>query len=146
MAIEKFGTANVEDIRAFEKKYDLRLPKDYIRFLLNINGGIIEKDQNCQVFVKSLMGTIHVDALYGIGTAHENANIDTWMAMFRGDMLDGTVIIGDSLEHGFLVLICTGNDAGICYWDHSFEFPISNDESNMYFITDTFTNFINHLL
>ena len=98
------------------------------------------------MFVKSLKGTIHVDVLYGIGTAHENANIDTWMAMFKDDMLDGAVIIGDSIEHGFLVLMCSGDDAGICYWDHSYEFPSSNDESNMYYITDTFSDFVKNFL
>jgi hypothetical protein len=146
MAIEKLGAAKMENVRAFEKKHDLRLPNDYINFLLKYNGGIVEKDQNCQVLVKSLKGLIHVDVLYGIGTTHENANIDTWMDMFRDDMLGGAVIIGDSIEHGFLVLMCTGDDAGICYWDHSYEFTSSNDESNMYYITDTFTNFVKNLL
>jgi len=146
MAIDKFGTAKIETIKAFENQYHLRLPNDYIKFLLQYNGGIIEKDENCQVFVKSLKGTIHVDVLYGIGTAHEDANIDTWMVMFKDDMLNGAVIIGDSIEHGFLVLMCSGDDTGICYWDHSYEFQSSNDESNMYFIADTFTDFVKTLL
>jgi hypothetical protein len=146
MAIAKFGTSKIEYVKAFEEKYHLQLPNDYINFLLKYNGGVVEKDQNCKVFVTSLNETIHLDVLFGIGTGHENANIDTWMSMFRDDMIDGTVIIGDSVEHGFLVLVCAGDDAGICYWDHSYEFPNSNDESNMYFITNTFTDFVKVLL
>ncbi len=53
------------------------------------------------MYIKSLSGTIHIDVLYGINTGHENANIDMWMSMFSDDMLDGTIIIGDSIEHGF---------------------------------------------
>lgn len=146
MTIDKFGAAKIETIRAFENRYHLRLPSDYVKFLLQYNGGIIDKDEKCQVFVKGLQRTIHVDVLYGIDTTHENANIDTWMAMFMDDILEGAVIIGDSIEHGFLVLMCSSDDIGICYWDHSHEFPNSNDESNMYFIAGTFTDFAKNLL
>lgn len=30
-------------------------------------------------------------------------NIDTWMTMFKDDILDGAVIIGDSIEHETLL-------------------------------------------
>jgi hypothetical protein len=146
MAIEKFGEGKVENIKTFENQYNLQLPKDYINFLLQYNGGIVEKDENCQVIVKSLKGTIHIDVLYGIDTTHENANINTWMDMFKGDILDGAIIIGDSIEHGFLVMMCSKDNSGICYWDHTFAFPNSSDESNTYYIANTFDDFIKGLL
>jgi|AGTN01.2.fsa_nt_gi SMI1 / KNR4 family. len=145
MAIKKFGATEMEQIREIEAAYNLKLPKDYIDFLLEYNGGAIEKDEDCEVYIDSLHNSIHVDVLFGINTVYENANINNWMTLFKDDILKGTLIIGDSIEHGFIVLVCTEKDLGICYWDHTYEFTCSNDESNTYFIADTFTEFINHI-
>lgn len=145
MAIEKFGTARIEMIRSMEGTYNLKLPSDYIKYLLEYNGGNVVKDEHCQLYVKSLKNNIHVDILFGIDTGYENAEINTWMSLFKGEMLDGALIIGDSIEHGFIVLMCTDNESGICYWDHAYKFPESNEESNTYFIADAFTDLLNRL-
>jgi hypothetical protein len=146
LAIKKYGTAQITKIMALEKKYNLSLPRDYIDFLLNYNGGLVEKDDNCMVYVRDLHDSINVNVLFGIDTGHENANIAMWMEMFSYDMLDGMLIIGDSLESGFIVLSCMEGLSGVYFWDHTYAFESSNDESNTYFITNTFTDFIKNIV
>lgn len=148
MAIKKFREASINDIRLLEQKSNVKLPQDYIEFLLQYNGGDVELDDDCEVYVRYLKENIHVDVLFGLNTEYQNANIDTWMSddMITSDMPENTIIIGDSIEHGFIVLLCAGEDAGVYYWDHAYEFRCSNDESNTYFIADTFTEFVKGII
>lgn len=145
MKIKSFGIAKMEDIRILEKKYNVKLPDDYIKFLLNFNGGDIELDDNNKVYVGYLKDNIHVDILLGIRTYNEELDIEKWTDDYRHDMNEGMLIIGHSYEHGFIVLNCYPNDQCVSYWDQAYEFPCSNDESNNYFISDTFTDFIKQL-
>jgi hypothetical protein len=148
MAIKKFRETSINDIISLEQRFNVILPQDYIDFLLQYNGGNVEIDDDCGIYVRYLKEYIHVDVLFGLDTGYQNANIDTWMSdnIIASDMPENTIIIGDSIEHGFIVLLCAGEDAGVYYWDHAYEFKCSNDESNTYFIADTFTDFAKGLL
>ena len=58
------------------------------------------------------------------------------------DLFEETVIIGDSLQNGFIVLICDGINDGVYYYDDSYYFDESNDEINVYLISPDFTGFL----
>jgi hypothetical protein len=146
MAINRFGSANPEDIKKFEQKYNVNLPQDYIDFLYNYNGGIIEKDDENQVFVKDLSTSIVIDVLFGLNTGNHNSNIDMWMDKLGDDMLENSVIIGDDIQHGLIILICRGEYEGVYYWDDSYNFSISNDDENTYFISNNFSIFTNSMI
>lgn len=146
MTINRIGNADIQAIQAFEKKYNLQLPKDYVDFLLQFNGGDVVLDDNNEVFVRYLNDRIHIDVFFGINTGEPQLDLDWRMEKYKDDISSDTVIIGDSYEHGFIVLLCSGEDAGVYYWDHTYTFECSNDESNTYFIADTFTDLINGLL
>ena len=79
-------------------------------------------------------------------TKEPELNVDLWLDDYRKDMPQNAIIIATSYQHGFIVLISSGDDAGVYYWDHSYEYPRSNDESNTYFIAGSFTEFINKVL
>ena len=145
MTIRKFGAAPISDIKILESRYNINLPKDYFDFLCALGGGVIDKSNN-EVFVRSISDKISVDVLFGINTQYKNANIDTWMDKYLNEMPVNTLIIGDTLEHGFIVMLCSGEDAGIYYWDDTYHFACSNDENNTFFIADTFTDFTKALL
>lgn len=57
-------------------------------------------------------------------------------------LIKKTVIIGDSLQNGFIVMICDGNNDGVYYYDDSYYFDESNDENNVYIISNNFTEFL----
>ena len=65
--------------------------------------------------------------------------------MFASDMLPGSVLIGDSIQNGFIVMVCGRENKGIYYWDHSYTYEASDDENNMYRIADTFGDFLRML-
>ena len=142
MKINEFGAVQAVDVRRLESKYSVGLPKDYFDFLCSMGGGVVERTNN-EIFVKGISNTISVDVLFGINTQYKNANIDMWTDKYIGEMPEGVLIIGDTIEHGFIVLLCAGNEVGIYYWDDTYHFSCSNDANNTYFIADTFTDFIN---
>ena len=146
MAIKGFGKADIKDIREFEIKYNMKLPEDYIDFLLRFNGGSVELTDENSVYIEELEENINIDVLFGVNTEEPELGIELWLDDYKSEMPDNTVIIGDSYQHGFIVLLCSGEDAGLYYWDDTYEFPCSNDESNTYFIADTFSEFIQGLI
>ncbi|MBE5977520.1 MAG: hypothetical protein E7249_00110 [Paenibacillaceae bacterium] len=70
-----------------------------------------------------------------------NSNL-TWTNKFSDDMLESSLIIADTLEKGFIILICTGEYKGVYYWDDSYHFESSEDDKNTYFIADSFSDLL----
>ena len=144
MAIKSFGQACVKDIDTFESFNGFRLPDDYVAFLLKYNGGIVEPYKN-SIYIKDLKEEVNIDVLFGMNTTEPELSVELWLNDYKKDMPQNSLIIGDSYQHGFIVLLCTGEDIGVYYWDHAYVFPCSTDETNTYFITDTFSNFIKNI-
>ena len=146
MAIQGFGNANLKDIKAFESNNGISLPNDYINFLLSYNGGVVELTDENTVHVEDLGKDVNIDILFGMKTKEPELSVELWLNDYRSDMPQGTIILGASYQHGFVILLCSNEDAGVYYWDHAYEFACSNDDSNTYFIADTFADFVKGLL
>lgn len=136
--IKPFGKIAKEDIVELEKIFDVLLPDDYKKFLLEYNGGAVF---NNELRLKDINEVINIDVLYGIHIGDSSSDIEYWTNEYADDLLEKTVIIGDSLQHGFIVLICDGSNNGVYYYDDSYCFDSSNDESNVYLISNTFDAF-----
>ncbi|WP_206911961.1 hypothetical protein IGL98_000225 [Enterococcus sp. DIV0840] len=140
--LNQFGVTTKEKINELENKYNLILPDDYKTFLLSNNGGIVEKDESNGVFVEDINEQIIIDVFYGVDTGQEKANINYWMDSLLEDLLEDTVIIGDDIIQGLILIICSGENAGVYYWDDAYNFDGSDEEVNTYWIADSFTDFI----
>lgn len=144
MNIKPFKEIKTEDILIIERELKVELPLDYKNFLLKFNGGIVEKDDSNFVQVEGLSEEIVIDVFFGI---HQNTNSDIlyWNREMRDELLEKTIIIADDIIQGFIVLICEGEDKGVYYWDDAYNFETSDDESNVYWIADDFTSFLEQL-
>lgn len=147
MAFEKrFGKNQHKDILELQRMYSIDFPNDYIYFLVEYNGGIIEKNDSNKIYVEDLSTHISIDVLFGLDTGNSASDIKTWMNKLQNELFDKSIIIGDDLLHGFIVMICEGENAGVYYWDDSYQFDESTDAANTYWIADNFTDFIKQLL
>jgi len=146
MAMKGFGNADLSDIRDLELENNIKLPNDYIDFLLRFNGGDVEPTDENSIYIEEFGEGINVDVLFGIQTKEVELSVEFWSNKYRNEMPHDVIIIGDSYQHGFIVLLCSGENAGIYYWDDTYEFECSNDENNTYFIADTFTDFVKGLI
>lgn len=145
MKIQSFKCLNKEQINKIESQLDVNLPTEYKTFLEQIGGGVVEKDDSNRITISEINEDIVLDVLYGEDEENEKASITFWMKQFEGELLEDAVIIGDDLLQGFLIMICEGENQGIYYWDDSYNFESSDDESNMYGIADSFGELIKQL-
>ena len=139
--MESFGKVQEESIQKIENLFHVVLPEDYTKFLLDFNGGVIFNTEPGEVYLKDIAQFINIDVLYGIDTGKSECDIEYWTDKYFDDLLENTIIIGDSLQQGFIVMICVGENAGVYYYDDSYYFEESNDEGNVYWIAENFEEF-----
>ena len=139
--MESFGKVKEESIQKIENLFHVVLPEDYTKFLLDFNGGVILNTEPGEVYLKDIAQFINIDVLCGIDTGKSECDIEYWTDKYFDDLLENTIIIGDSLQHGFIVMICVGENAGVYYYDDSYYFEESNDEGNVYWIAENFEEF-----
>ena len=139
--MESFGKVQEESIQKIENLFHVVLPEDYTKFLLDFNGGVIFNTEPGEVYLKDIAQFINIDVLYGIDTGKSECDIEYWTDKYFDELLENTIIIGDSLQHGFIVMICAGENVGVYYYDDSYYFEESNDEGNVYWIAENFEEF-----
>ena len=138
-----YGGVAPERITALETQYDFHLPQDYREFLLTVGGGVADPfDQTNSFPMKELNDTLDVGVLYGIHTKKAVANIEYWMGEYGDEIWEHSVLIGDTSGGSFYVLVCEGEDAGVWFWDDCREYKFSSEKKNAYFVSRTFTEFI----
>lgn len=145
-AIKSFGKTVENDIKSLEKVLNIKFPNDYKDFLLKTNGGSIPNDNTNEIVLKNIKKIINIDILYGVNTDNSCFDIEYWTKKYIDDLFEKTVIIGDSLQNGFIVMICDGNNDGVYYYDDSYYFDESNDENNVYIISNNFTEFLDMIV
>ena len=141
MILKQFNCIKEEQINEIERLLKIKFPEDYRAFLLKNNGGVVEKNEENVIQVKNIEEEIIIDVLFGI-VEKEESDICYWNQKMIEDMLKDALIIGDDIIQGFIVMLCSGENKGIYYWDDAYNFQNSNDENNMYWIADSFDEFI----
>ena len=135
--LKSFKKISKVDIIHIEKLFNISLPSDYVTFLLKYNG-VVSNDAFNEIYLKDINKNVNVDVIYGIDTGNDASNHPVFYII--DDLFESTVIIGDSIQHGFFVLVCDGSNDGVYYYD-SYSLSSSDDENNVYFIANTFDGF-----
>lgn len=138
--LKSFKKISKVDIIHIEKLFNISLPSDYVTFLLKYNG-VVSNDAFNEIYLKDINKNVNVDVIYGIDTGNDASNIEYWTNAYIDDLFESTIIIGDSIQHGFFVLVCDGSNDGVYYYDDSYSLSSSDDENNVYFIANTFDEF-----
>ena len=144
MKLDRFGFANEEAISILENKYKVVLPEDYKRFLLQENGGrnTAYKYKNL-VRISQISEEINIYVMFGVETNMKNADIEQWTSEYRDDLFPNSIIIGDTIQHGFIVFwLSNEENRGIYYYDDTYEFESSTDDVNTYFLANSFSEFL----
>ena len=58
-----------------------------------------------KVQVDKLNENIYMEVLYGCDTPYDVTNIEYWMDEYESELVEESIIIGNDLSQGFLVLI-----------------------------------------
>lgn len=144
LIIEPFGHAEYENINLLEKRFDIKLPVDYKEFLVTQNGGRNSSYTfENSIKINQIDEVINIDTMFGINTGIKNADIEQWTEEYRNDIFEHSIIIGETIQHGFLIFWQSDDDnEGIYYYDDTYQLESSNDEINAYFLAKTFSEFM----
>ena len=138
-----FGGDISEKITEYEKVLKMQFPEDYKQFLIKTNGGEFQDD--IQIFwVDELQEDIAIDLLFGFEHVR-SLNLLDWYKEYSEELPENTIIIGDSINAGLILLIWQDDWQGIFLWDHCLELEQSTEEDCLYRIADTFEMFLNSL-
>ncbi|TYQ17704.1 UNVERIFIED_CONTAM: SUKH superfamily protein [Acetivibrio alkalicellulosi] len=143
MNIASFGKATKQMIDDFEKLIGFTLMDDYKKFLNTYNGGTSNSVYST-FWVEALSEDIPLDVLFGL-VDDVDFDLRDWNDEYKDDLLPNTIIIGRAPGAGFIVLINNTEDSGVYYWDHSFNFDKSDEDNNVYLISNSFESFTKEL-
>jgi hypothetical protein len=145
LAGSKGSIATPDEIKYFEQKIGVTLPQDYREFLLTQNGGIPTKSH---VRVPNNRESV-VQSIYSLTNPSKIYTIYHLIEVYRDRIPKDMLPIGDDPAGNlFLLGLNSGNSYGkVYFWDHEQE--ADNKEQpyykNIYFVSNTFADFINDL-
>ena len=137
-----FGKLSEKQISDLENQLNVKLPDDYKNFLAQTNGATLDPYSTESFLIRDINEPATLDILFGL-TSQDSSDLLYWNKTYGDEMVENSVIIGMSLEHSFIVLICDGEYAGVYCWDDCHHYSQSSEESNTYFIAETFTDLLN---
>ena len=142
MKIDRFGRVSQQRIESLEAQYDIRLPKEYAALLMETNGGLIRPDGSETVTLKPINESVQLEILFGLGVSENCFNLDYWMNEYGDELPEGSLIIGNDILKGFIVILCRQDGAPVVYWDDERNLAVSSDEENAFMIADSFQGFL----
>lgn len=129
----------IDDISEFELRYELKLPEQYIHFLLNFNGGY---PQASTFKISEEEGETVVNKFYGIGDM--KGNLGKVLEVLDGELPEGFISIANDPEGNEICIGISGKNIGeIFLWIHDLE--SDEERSNMFFLANSFDEFFNNL-
>lgn len=139
-----FDGTVVDEVTQYEDLVKMKLPKDYKEFLLKTNGGHFV-DGIHTVWVEELKQNIGIDVLFGFNQARSLC-LNSWHNEYSEELPENTIIIGNTINAGLILLIWQDDWKGVFLWDHCLELEQSTEEDCLYRISDSFELFLNLLL
>ncbi|MBC2368388.1 SMI1/KNR4 family protein [Listeria booriae] len=129
-----------QDIKSFEVKYSLCLPKEYIAFLLEFNGGYPKKSN---FEISEDQGISLVNKFYGIG--EETGDLGETFEILDGELPDGFISIADDPAGNEICIGVEKNDyeGQVYFWIHDME--NESDMDNMFLLAENFNAFLENL-
>ncbi|WP_046226783.1 SMI1/KNR4 family protein [Paenibacillus dauci] len=129
----------IDDIRKFEAKYFLKLPEQYVDFLLKHNGGYPEKS----IFkISNEEGESVVNKFYGVGNM--KGNLGKVFEVLDGELPTGFIsIANDPGGNEICIGISERYFGEVYFWIHDIESEEEMD--NMVFFKSNFNDFFDNL-
>lgn len=130
---------SLQDIQQFELEYDVRLPKQYVEFLLEYNGGL---PQESGFRISDGGGESLVNKFYGIGDM--KSNLGKVFEVLEGEISEGFISFANDPAGNEILLGVSGEFQGkVYYWIHDIE-P-KEEMDNMFILADSFAKFFDNL-
>ncbi|OLF48665.1 hypothetical protein BU202_02020 [Streptococcus cuniculi] len=139
-----FGSLNDLEISKLEQIVAVCFPEDYKSFLVQTNGGI-PKEGYLALKASTLEEDLLINSFLGV---NEDDNFDFvgWNEEYGDELPDSTFIFGIEYGGGMFIHITEGEDKGVYFWDSNWSFPESSEDENVYFLADSFSDFLSMVI
>lgn len=101
----------------------------------------IPKELYLSFFIDDLNEEVILGTMLGI-SENKNFSLTDWNSEYQMELPYDSFVFETEYGGELFVMIVSGEDRGIYFWDHTFIFDQSSVDSNVYFLADNFTNFI----
>ena len=128
-----------EKINAFEKKYDVVLPKEYKSFLNENNGGYVEPEYKVKIGIPTTSEVITFKAFLGF-TDKNVDDLNHFNKRFTRVQGAKIVVFATSYEGGLFVI--NYQDEKIYYWDVRVKMEDSSDDVSAYYLCENFVSLV----
>ncbi|MBL3889825.1 SMI1/KNR4 family protein [Bacillus cereus] len=130
---------SLQDIKQFEQEYNVTLPKQYVDFLLEYNGGF---PQESSFKISDDEGESLVNKFYGIGDM--KSNLGKVFEVLEGEIPEDFISIANDPAGNEILLGVNGDFQGkVYFWIHDIE-P-EDEMDNMFILADSFVEFFNNI-
>ncbi|PFK28999.1 SMI1/KNR4 family protein [Bacillus cereus] len=130
---------SLQDIKQFEQECNVTLPKQYVDFLLEYNGGF---PQESSFKISDNEGESLVNKFYGIGDM--KSNLGKVFEVLEGEIPEDFISIANDPAGNEILLGVNGEFQGkVYFWIHDIE-P-EDEMDNMFILADSFVEFFNNL-
>lgn len=129
-----FGKCSIMQIKNFEKKFSIEIPKDYKDYLCHFNGA---KPVNITCFLSSDNGHTSIHHMYGL---HDH---EAYRLKVEKNML---VFAEDSFGNEFAINVTSGKNYGSIYFIDSELTDTEFDDESAIMISKSFHDFISSLI
>ena len=134
-----FGEVNRNLLEEYQRIVKMQLPIDYKDFLESTNGGSFSEGEHL-FKVDELDEKFAMDVLFGLQHVR-SLNLIDWYNEYADEMIEDTLIIGNSIGAGLILLIWQEDWKGIFLWDHCLQLEQSTEEDCLYRICGSFKLF-----
>ena len=130
---------SLQDIKQFEQEYDIALPKQYVEFLIEYNGGF---PQESGFKISDDEGESLVNKFYGIGDM--KSNLGKVFEILEGEIPEDFISIANDPAGNEILLGVSGEYQGkVYFWIHD---RVPEEEmDNMFILADSFSEFFDNL-
>ena len=146
--MERFKTLEksvlLSEMVAIENKLDVSFPEDYKTFLLEKNVSIA-KEQYLSILIDDLNEKVIFGVMLGV-SENQNFSLIGWNSEYQSELPSDSFVFATEYGGGLFVMLLSGEEKGIYFWDHTFIFEESTEDSNVYFLADSFTEFLERLV
>jgi hypothetical protein len=143
-----------QHVRAYEATTGLKLPEDYVSFLLEVNGGHPNGMYEFPITGLADSDYMDVHGLYGLNHPDEGYDLEAnrrlraepvpeWLQSVSGTVPDWLLPVGfDSLNDKICLAVSGPRYGQVFFWDLTDQTASPN---NIYFIADSFQGFLDSL-
>ena len=141
MKIISFKNREQTDVSVLEQTAGFTLAPEYVTFLEQYNGGLIDEDCPVSLSIQGMDLFVDLSILFGLETDVPDFDIIYMNSVYEDDEPENALIIGGTVDGGLIFVVNQDDQQIVCYWDRNLTLDFSTEDANAYLISPSLSEF-----